>query len=83
MFLLAYILFFVNISFIVSFFINYFRVDALNQVQEDSESDNEDDELVKAFVNYKKRKRAEKPSRSTTPTIPEEDDKESTFYENF
>ena len=56
----------------------------------DSEINEEDDELLRAYIlNNKKRKRAERVSpilsRSTTPTIPEEDDhsKEPNFYETF
>ena len=82
MFLLAYILFFTNIAVILRLVISSCRVveeTECNHPEEDSsdsETNEEDDELLRAFIlNNKKRKRAERqsPSRSTTPTIPEDE----------
>lgn len=93
MFLLAYILFFSNVAFILRLVIGSCRVREDNVTLEDSsdsETNEEDDELLRAFIlNNKKRKRAERispnTSRSTTPTIPEDDEqgKETNFYETF
>ena len=95
MFLLAYILFFTNIAVILRLVISSCRVveetegNHPEEDSSDSEINDEDDELLRAFIlNNKKRKRAEREyptvSRSTTPTIPEDDhDKETNFYETF
>ncbi len=87
MFLLAYIIFFTNIAFILRLIFSCCRVtEEGNHTEEDSsEFNDEDDELIRSFIiNNKKRKRTERVSPS--PLIPEEEDpqsKETTFYETF
>ena len=91
MFLLAYVIFFTNIAFILRLILGSCRVtkETYNHsnISEDdnSETNEEDDELIRSFIiNNKKRKRAERVFPS--PPIPEEEDpqsKETTFYETF
>ncbi len=91
MFLLAYILIFTNIAFILKTIIESCRVTEGNylnilEVLKD-ENNEENNELLRDCI-LKKRKRAESvspiSSRPMTPTIPEEDhDQETAFYETF